>query len=137
MNSLPVFTQYLSPSILLTLLRGCAVPLTTREKGVLRGGALRAGTVAIVRNQIGQQVAGAAIGGAFGALSGGMVGDQPYGQDKRQSAQPYEIEWQCLELGRQRLELEHLRGQRRYDSTSHSTTDTVNVDAIERLMLQL
>jgi uncharacterized protein YcfJ len=123
MTSLLFLTKSLSLFVLLTLLHGCAAPLTTREKGVLAGGALGAGSGAIIGNQVGHQGAGAAIGGAFGALSGGLIGDQMYGQEIRQNAQAYQIEQQRSELERQRLELEQLRGQRRYDSYEPNDAD--------------
>jgi len=124
MTSLSFLTRSLSLFVLLTLLHGCAAPLTTREKGVLAGGALGAGTGAIIGNQIGHQGAGAAIGGAFGALSGGLIGDQMYGQEMRQNDQSYEMERQRLELERQRLELEQLRRQRGYDSYEPNYADS-------------
>ena len=113
----------LSLLVLLTLLHGCAAPLTTREKGVLAGGALGAGTGAIIGNQVGHQAAGAAIGGAFGALSGGLIGNQMYGQEIRQNAQSYEIERQRLELEQQRLELERLRRQQGYEPSYRMNYD--------------
>ena len=145
MTSLSSLFKPLILFVLLPLLHGCAAPLTTREKGVLAGGALGAGTGAIIGNQIGHQGAGAAIGGAFGALSGGLIGDQMYGQEMRQNAQSYEIERQHLtmvaqaeallrqaklyeperlELERQRLELEQLRGQRGYNSYEPNYADS-------------
>lgn len=124
MASLSFLVKSLSLLVLLTLLHGCAAPLTTREKGVLAGGALGAGTGAIIGNQIGHQGAGAAIGGAFGALSGGLIGDQMYGQEMHQNAQSYEIERQRLELERQRLELEQLRRQSGYDPYEPNYADS-------------
>ena len=55
---------------------GCAVLITTREKGALAGGALGAGMGAIIGNQVGHQGSGALIGGALG---GGLIGVQMYG----------------------------------------------------------
>ena len=97
---------------LATLLGGCAAPLTTREKGVLTGGALGAGAGAIIGNQMGHQGKGALIGGALGALGGGLVGDQLQGQSQRQTAQEYEIELNRRELERQRREIEDMRRDR-------------------------
>jgi len=94
---------------LAVLLGGCAAPLTTREKGVLTGGALGAGAGAIIGNQMGHQGKGALIGGAIGALGGGLVGDQLQGQEQRQTAQEYEIEQNRRELERQRREIEDMR----------------------------
>lgn len=97
---------------LAALLGGCAAPLTTREKGVLAGGALGAGAGAIIGNQMGHQGKGALIGGALGALGGGLVGDQLQGQEQRQTAQDYEVEQNRRELERQRREIEDLRRDR-------------------------
>jgi len=94
---------------LAAFLGGCAAPLTTREKGVLTGGALGAGAGAIIGNQMGHQGKGALIGGALGALGGGLVGDQLQGQEQRQTAQEYEIEQNRRELERQRREIEDMR----------------------------
>jgi osmotically inducible lipoprotein OsmB len=60
-------------------LAACASgPLTAREKGTLAGGALGAGTGALVgRYALKHKTAeGAAIGGAAGALGGWIIGDQ-------------------------------------------------------------
>jgi osmotically inducible lipoprotein OsmB len=62
--------------LLLTLIAGCAQPLSTREKGVLAGGGLGAATGAIIGAGVGDPGAGAAIDGALGGLGGGLVGDQ-------------------------------------------------------------
>jgi uncharacterized protein YcfJ len=51
-------------------------PLTTREKGILGGGALGAGTGAIIGAAVGHPGAGAAIGGGLGALTGGVIGNE-------------------------------------------------------------
>jgi len=101
--------------VIAILLSGCAAPLTTREKGVLTGGALGAGAGAIIGSQIdgrNSTAKGALIGGALGALGGGLVGDQMYGQDQRQSVHDYELEAQRREIERQRRELETLRKDR-------------------------
>ncbi|MEA2625771.1 MAG: Glycine zipper [Candidatus Binatota bacterium] len=59
------------------LLAACASgPLTGREKGALAGGALGAGTGAIIGHQSGHKGKGAVIGGAAGALGGAIIGDQ-------------------------------------------------------------
>ncbi len=58
------------------LLAGCAgAPLTTREKGTLAGGAIGAGTGALVGSAAGAPGAGAAIGGVLGAGGGYVVGN--------------------------------------------------------------
>ncbi len=58
-------------------LTGCSgTPLSTREKGTLAGGAIGAGTGAIVGSAVGAPGAGAAIGGALGAGTGLLVGNE-------------------------------------------------------------
>lgn len=96
-------------SLTLLIISGCAAPITTREKGALAGGALGAGTGAIIGNQVGHQGSGALIGGALGALGGGLIGDQMYGQEVRQHDMTYRLEQQQREIERQRQELEALR----------------------------
>jgi hypothetical protein len=49
-------------------------PVTTREKGVLTGAAIGAGTGAIIGSQSGHAGTGALIGGAIGGVSGAIVG---------------------------------------------------------------
>jgi uncharacterized protein YcfJ len=104
---------------LVAIVSGCAAPLTTREKGVLTGGALGAGAGALIGSQVdgrNSTAKGALIGGAIGALGGGLVGDQMYGQEQRQDYQTYELDAQRREIERQRRELEDLRRDRyRYD----------------------
>jgi osmotically inducible lipoprotein OsmB len=61
----------------MTLVACASGPLSGRETGALAGGALGAGTGAIVGNQLHHHTAaGAAIGGAAGALAGAIIGDQ-------------------------------------------------------------
>jgi hypothetical protein len=59
------------------LLAGCSgAPLTTREKGTLFGGAVGAGSGAIIGSAVGAPGAGAAIGGVLGAGTGYVVGNE-------------------------------------------------------------
>lgn len=68
---------------------GCASPLTTREKGALAGGAIGAGTGALIGSQTGHAGTGALIGGGIGALSGALIGDAIQGaEDRAQAALP-------------------------------------------------
>ena len=115
---------------LAVLLGGCAAPLTTREKGVLGGGALGAGAGAIIGSSIGHHNTGkgALIGGAIGALGGGLVGDQMYGQDQRQNAQADQVEQQQREIEQQRRELEALRRDRYGDRGYGSGKSDPNYD---------
>ncbi len=98
---------------LVAVLGGCAAPMTTREKGVLTGGALGAGAGALIGNATGHHAGrGALIGGALGALGGGVVGDQMQGQEQRQNVQSSELDDNRRELNRQRREIDELRRDR-------------------------
>jgi osmotically inducible lipoprotein OsmB len=58
-------------------LAGCyGMPLSTREKGTLIGGAVGAGGGALVGSAVGSPGAGAAIGGLGGAGVGYLIGNQ-------------------------------------------------------------
>src|SRR5262245_55306069 len=62
--------------LMLGLLLGCGCSsMNNTDKGVLGGGAIGAGTGAIVGNAVGNTGAGALIGGAVGAVTGGLVGN--------------------------------------------------------------
>ncbi len=64
---------------LLMLMAGCETPYGTPDRtatGALTGGAIGAGTGAIIGNYSGHHTAeGAAIGGAIGLLTGGIIGN--------------------------------------------------------------
>jgi hypothetical protein len=61
-------------------LAGCAGgPLTTREMFTYGGGALGAGTGAIIGAASGSAATGAAIGGPVGAIGGFLIGDSLQG----------------------------------------------------------
>lgn len=94
---------------LVGIVAGCAQPLTTREKGVLTGGALGAATGAIIGSATGSPGAGAAIGGAVGAVGGGLVGDQLQKQEQATKEQQRQLEQQRQELVRNRALLEELK----------------------------
>lgn len=66
-------------------LPGCE---TRAQEGALIGGALGAGTGAIIGNQTGHAGGGAAIGGAIGALSGAIIGDQSDQAQRRHAPRP-------------------------------------------------
>lgn len=68
----------------LLLASACAGgPATTREKGVLTGAAIGAGTGAIIGSQTGKAGPGALIGGAIGGVSGAIVGGAIQEQEQR------------------------------------------------------
>lgn len=65
-------------SFALLIISICAAPITKGEKGALAGGALGAGTGVIIGNQVGYQ-----------GIGGGLIGDQMYGQSARQHDMTY------------------------------------------------
>jgi len=65
---------------------GCSTPMTTREKGAVAGGAIGAGTGAIIGSQTGHPGTGALIGAGIGALSGAIIGDAIQGAEQKQAA---------------------------------------------------
>lgn len=69
----------------MVLMCGCAT-LSPTDRGVLGGGAIGAGTGAVIGNATGHTGAGAVIGGAVGALSGGLVGNAIEQSERRQDA---------------------------------------------------
>jgi hypothetical protein len=66
---------------------GCSAPLTTREKGALAGGAIGAGTGAVIGSQVGHTGGGALIGAGIGAVSGAIIGDAIQGAEERRAVQ--------------------------------------------------
>jgi hypothetical protein len=64
---------------------GCS-HMSTTDKGVLAGGALGAGTGALVGNAAGNTGAGALIGGALGAIGGGLTGNAIERAEHREAA---------------------------------------------------
>lgn len=105
----PLWKRHLTLLILVGVFAGCAQPLSTREKGVVTGGALGAATGAIIGAATGKPGAGAAIGGAIGALGGGLVGDQLQKQEEATKEQERQLEQQRQELARNRVLLEELK----------------------------
>ena len=67
----------------------------------------------ITQSHVGAPGAGAAIGGALGAGTGALVGDQMQKRDVQQADQQQQIDQQNRELQRQRQELERLKQQQR------------------------
>ncbi|MFN4261937.1 MAG: glycine zipper domain-containing protein [Gemmataceae bacterium] len=64
---------------------GCA-HMTNAERGALGGGAIGAGTGALIGGATGHPVAGALIGTGVGALSGGMIGKGVDNAERRAEA---------------------------------------------------
>jgi len=65
---------------------GCSSPMTTREKGAVAGGAIGAGTGAIIGSQTGHPGTGALIGAGIGAVTGAVIGDAIQGAEQKQAA---------------------------------------------------
>src|SRR6202022_3524832 len=94
----------------LFLVSGCSgQPLSTREKGTLAGGALGAGTGAIVGSAVGAPGSGAAIGGALGAGTGLVVGNALQNQEGQQAQTGSQISHQQREIEQQRQDMERLK----------------------------
>ena len=86
--------------LLLAGVIGCS-DLSTTQKGALTGGAVGAGTGAIIGNQSGHPGAGTAIGAGVGAITGGLIGrgidshddddrdDYQYGRGRYDRTDPY------------------------------------------------
>ncbi len=89
---------------------GCSgQPLSTREKGTLGGGALGAGTGAIIGAAVGHPGVGAAIGGGIGALTGFGVGNALQNNEVQQQQTQSQIETQQQQLEQQRQQIQQLR----------------------------
>ncbi len=93
-------------------LTGCSgTPLSTREKGTIAGGAIGAGTGAIVGSAVGAPGAGAAIGGALGAGTGFVVGNELQNGEIRNAQTQSQVSAQQREINSQRTEIERLKQQ--------------------------
>ncbi len=90
-------------------LTGCSgTPLSTREKGTLAGGAIGAGSGAIIGSAVGAPGAGAAIGGALGAGTGFIVGNELQNGEIRNARTQAQVSAQQREINSQHSEIEHL-----------------------------
>ena len=96
-------------------LSACAQPMSSAAKGTLAGGAIGAGTGAIVGSVIGKPGPAIAIGAGLGALSGALVGNSMDSQDVERERLEEQQMRQQQELERQRREIEEMRRQQRYD----------------------
>jgi thiol:disulfide interchange protein len=84
-------------------------PLSTREKGTLAGGALGAGTGAIIGSAVGAPGAGAAIGGALGLGTGYVVGNALQNQETANNQNRSQLSSQQREIQHQRSEIQQLQ----------------------------
>ncbi len=73
---------------LVIFMAACSTPLTTREKGALAGGAIGAGTGAVIGSATGHAGTGALIGAGVGVIGGALVGDAMQANEQRQAAPP-------------------------------------------------
>ncbi len=64
---------------------GCS-SMSNTDRGVLGGGAIGAGTGALIGNATGHTGAGALIGGAVGAVTGGLIGNAADEREKKTEA---------------------------------------------------
>jgi len=64
---------------------GCST-MSNTDKGVVGGGAIGAGTGALIGSATGHTGAGALIGGAVGAVSGGLIGNAVDKSEAKQAA---------------------------------------------------
>jgi osmotically inducible lipoprotein OsmB len=103
----------ISAVILLALMLAACTgePLSTREKGTLFGGALGAGTGAIVGAAVGHPGTGAAIGGGLGVVSGALVGNQMQNQEIEEQQTRGQVAVQQGEIERQRREIQRLESE--------------------------
>jgi osmotically inducible lipoprotein OsmB len=84
-------------------------PLSTREKGTLGGGALGAGTGAIIGAAVGAPGAGAAIGGALGAGTGFVIGNALQNEEVAQHHLQSQVSMEQREIEGQRREIQSLK----------------------------
>ena len=70
----------------LVLLAGAGCQTSRVQNGALLGGALGAGTGAVLGHQVDKQGEGALIGAGIGALTGALVGDQVNQAEQRSYA---------------------------------------------------
>lgn len=96
-------------AIVMTMTACSGQPLSTREKGTLAGGAIGAGTGAIVGSAVGAPGAGAVIGGALGAGTGLLVGNELQNQEISQAHTQAQVSAQQRELNSQREEIDRLK----------------------------
>ena len=100
----------LALALIALVLGGCSgQPLSTREKGTLVGGAIGAGTGAIVGSAVGAPGAGAAIGGAIGAGTGMLVGNELQNHEVTETHLQSQISQQQRQIEEQRREISQLQ----------------------------
>ncbi len=94
------------------LLAACSgTPMTTREEGTLGGGALGAGTGALIGAAVGHPGVGAAIGGGMGLLGGYAVGNALQNNETQQTQTQGQIQQQQQQIEQQKQEIEQMKQQ--------------------------
>ena len=95
------------------VLCSCTNQINSTGKGALAGGAIGAGTGAIIGNQTGHPGAGVAIGGGIGAVTGALIGNTMDSQDADRARVEEQQRRQQQEINRQRQEIDRLKRQQR------------------------
>ena len=104
-----VATAILAAAALLLVSACSGEPLSTREKGTLGGGALGAGTGAIIGAAVGAPGAGAAIGGTLGAGTGFVVGNALQNGEVAQRRLRSQVSMEQREIQTQHREIQSLK----------------------------
>src|SRR5438445_11276560 len=76
---------------------GCS-SMNHTEQGALGGGAIGAGTGALIGNAVGHTGGGALIGGAVGAITGGLIGNSADKSEQRAQAAAAAAQARALQL---------------------------------------
>jgi uncharacterized protein YcfJ len=79
-------TQFLGATLISAVVASGCSSLNNTENGALAGGALGAGTGALIGHATGHTGAGALIGAGVGALSGGLIGHAVDNSEKKAEA---------------------------------------------------
>jgi len=96
--------------VMIAALAGCSgEPLSTREEGTLGGGAIGAGTGAIIGSAVGAPGAGAAIGGALGAGTGMLVGNEMQNNQDAEKSTQAQVSSQQSQIEQQRQQIQQLQ----------------------------
>jgi outer membrane lipoprotein SlyB len=102
-------------ALVFLLFCSCGYSNSNLGVGTLTGGAMGAGTGAIVGSATGNTGPGIAIGAGVGALSGALIGSSMDAQDAETKRLEEEQYRQNLEIERQNREIDEIRRQQRYD----------------------
>lgn len=84
---MPKQTWRMASLVVSVLVTGGCASMSNTEKGLAGGGAIGAGTGALIGNAVGHTGAGALIGAGVGALSGGLIGNSIDQSERKAEAQ--------------------------------------------------